>query len=64
MGAILSVHLLVCPSENKAVYTAAPVAGSWAGAVMIWAGAVMIWVVVPAMNNNFYISREETATKG
>ena len=24
---------------NKAVYTTAPVAGSWAGAVMIWAGA-------------------------
>ena len=29
--------------ENKAVYTTAPVAGGWAGAVMIWAGAVMIW---------------------
>ena len=28
---------------NKAVYTTAPVAGGWAGAVMIWAGAVMIW---------------------
>ena len=28
---------------NKAVYTTAPVADSWAGAVMIWAGAVMIW---------------------
>ena len=26
-------------SINKA----APVAGGWAGAVMIWAGAVMIW---------------------
>ena len=24
---------------NKAVYTTAPVAGGWAGAVMIWAGA-------------------------
>ena len=24
---------------NKAVYTTAPVAGAWAGAVMIWAGA-------------------------
>ena len=29
--------------ENKAVYTTAPVAGGWAGAVMIWLGAVMIW---------------------
>ena len=28
---------------NKAVYTTAPVAGGWAGVVMIWAGAVMIW---------------------
>ena len=29
--------------ENKAVYTTDPVAGGWAGAVMIWAEAVMIW---------------------
>ena len=29
--------------KNKAVYTTAPVAGGWAGAVMIWAGTVMIW---------------------
>ena len=29
--------------KNKAVYTTAPVAGGWAGAVMIWAGAAMIW---------------------
>ena len=29
--------------KNKAVYMTAPVAGGWAGAVMIWAGAVMIW---------------------
>ena len=28
---------------NKAVYTTAPVAGGWAGAVMSWAGAEMIW---------------------
>ena len=28
---------------NKAVYTTAPVAGGWAGAVMNWAGAVTIW---------------------
>ena len=27
--------------RNKAVYTAAPVAGGRAGAVMLWAGAVM-----------------------
>ena len=27
---------------NKAVYTAAPVAGGWAGAVRSWAGALMI----------------------
>ena len=27
----------------KAVYTTAPVAGGWAGAVMSWAGAEMIW---------------------
>ena len=25
------------------VYTTAPVAGGWAGAVMSWAGAEMIW---------------------
>ena len=31
-------------SFNKAVYTTTPVAGSWAGAVMIWAGAVLLWV--------------------
>ena len=30
-------------NKNKAVYTAIPVAGSWAGAVMSWAGAEMIW---------------------
>ena len=29
--------------KNKAVYTTAPVAGGWAGAVMSWAGAEMIW---------------------
>ena len=29
--------------NNKAVYTTAPVAGGWAGAVMSWAGAEMIW---------------------
>ena len=28
---------------DKAVYTTAPVAGSWTGAVMSWAGAVMLW---------------------
>ena len=28
---------------NKAVYTTAPVAGGWAGAVMSWAKAEMIW---------------------
>ena len=28
---------------NKAVYTATPVAGGWAGAVISWAGAVMSW---------------------
>ena len=31
------------PPKNKAVYTTAPVAGGWAGAVMSWAGAEMIW---------------------
>ena len=31
------------PTLNKAVYTTAPVAGGWAGAVMSWAGAVMSW---------------------
>ena len=30
-------------AKNKAVYTAAPVAGGWAGAVIRWAGAVMSW---------------------
>ena len=29
--------------NNKAVYTTAPVADGWAGAVMIRAGAVMVW---------------------
>ena len=28
---------------NKDVYTATPVAGGWAVAVLSWAGAVMIW---------------------
>ena len=28
---------------NKAVYTTAPVADGWAGAIKFWAGAVMIW---------------------
>ena len=28
-------------NTNKAVNTTAPVAGGWAGAVMIWAGAVI-----------------------
>ena len=37
---------------NKAVYTAAPVAGGWAGAVMIWAGVVMIWAGA-CSNTNF-----------
>ena len=32
-----------CEGSNKAVYTTAPVADGWAGAVMIWAGAVMVW---------------------
>ena len=35
--------VLLTIKENKAVYTTAPVAGGWAGAVMIWARAVMIW---------------------
>ena len=29
--------------KNKAVYTAASVAGGWAGAEVSWAGAVMKW---------------------
>ena len=32
--------------------TLAPVADSWAGAVMIWAGAVMIWAGA-CSNTNF-----------
>ena len=45
--------------KNKAVYTTTPVAGSWAGAVMIWAGAVLLWagaVMIwagPCSNTNF-----------
>ena len=32
----------------------APVAGGWAGAVMIWAGAVMIWAgALTSMKNPF-----------
>ena len=30
--------------RNKAVYTTAPVAGGWAGAVMVHAGAIMILI--------------------
>ena len=33
--------LLALEYENKALYTATPVAGGWAGAVMGWAGAVV-----------------------
>ena len=29
--------------KNKAVYTTAPDAGGWAGAVISWAGAVISW---------------------
>ena len=29
--------------KSKVVYTTAPVAGIWAGAVMSWAGAEMSW---------------------
>ena len=39
----MSLHGVFFCTENKAVYATAPVAGGWAGAVMIWAGAVMIW---------------------
>ena len=38
-----SVAMIEYNAKNKAVYTTAPVAGGWTGAVMIWAGAVMIW---------------------
>ena len=38
--------------RNKAVYTTAPVADGWAGAVMIWAGAVIIWAGA-CSNTNF-----------
>ena len=37
------VNHLITMHLNKAVYTTAPVAGGWAGAVMSWAGAEMIW---------------------
>ena len=39
----LSSSLESAINFNKAVYTAAPVAGGWAGAVMGWAGAVISW---------------------
>ena len=35
----LTKHGNSCFTKNKAVYTATPVAGGWAGAVMSWAGA-------------------------
>ena len=40
-----SIGQFIHPNKrtNKAVYTTAPVADGWAGAVMIWAGAVMVW---------------------
>ena len=38
--------------KNKAVYTTAPVAGGWAGALIIWAGAVMLWAGA-CSNTNF-----------
>ena len=36
------IDTLTC-IDNKAVYTTAPVAGGWAGAVTSWVGAVMGW---------------------
>ena len=50
--AYFDVHQRLIRRKNKAVYTTAPVAGCWAGAVMIWAGAVMIWAGV-CSNRNF-----------
>ena len=40
---LLFLFLKLENKRNKAVYTTAPVAGGWAGAVMSWAGAVMSW---------------------
>ena len=40
--------------ENKAVYTATPVAGGWAGAVMSWAGAVDGLFDIADNNNGFF----------
>ena len=43
MNAKMYVNQRIFLSENKAVYTTAPVADGWVGAEMIWAGAVMVW---------------------
>ena len=42
-GKYRSPNQVVIGKENKAVYTTAPVAGGWAGAVISWAGAEIIW---------------------
>ena len=39
----LGVHPRRAVVHNKAVYTSAPVADGWTGAVTSWAGAEMIW---------------------
>ena len=42
--------------NNKAVYTATPVAGGWAGAVMSWEGAVMTLAGVLTSMNYTYLN--------
>ena len=49
--------------ENKAVYTTAPVAGGWAGAVMIWSGAVMIWAGACSNTNSPTLKMPKNAKK-
>ena len=41
---------------NKDVYTATPVAGGWAVAVLSWAGAVMIWAGALTFMNYSYLN--------
>ena len=49
--------------KNKAVYTTAPVADGWAGAVMIWAAAMMIWAGACSNTNSPTLKTPKNAKK-
>ena len=54
-------NIMSAANWNKAVYTTAPVAGGWAGAVMIWAGAIMIWA--GACSNTKYKKKQSVTDR-